>query len=190
MKIFWSILVFLAVVLRISDATSEVLMIVAKNGFRDEEVFITKEILENNGYMIDVASSSRGICLGMLGKSINAEISIEEINVSDYSVVVFIGGIGAREFFDSTLAHGIVKKAYQENKIIAAICIAPVILAQAGILEDKHATVLNSFKAQIQQYGAVYTGNGVEVDGNIITADGPGATEGFAYRILDVLKKK
>ncbi|MDP8233679.1 MAG: DJ-1/PfpI family protein [Candidatus Saelkia tenebricola] len=190
MKIFWLILIFLAVVLNISDATGEILMIVAKNGFRDEEAFITKEVLENNGYTVDVASSSQGVCSGMLGKSMNAEVSIDEIDVSDYGAVVFIGGIGAREFFDSVLAQGIVKKAHQENKIIAAICIAPVILAQAGILKDKHATVSGGFEAQLQQYGAIYTGSGVEVDGNIITADGPGATEGFVYRILDVLKNK
>ncbi len=190
MKKFFFLAMFLTLILNMALANDKVLLIAAKNGFRDEELFVPKEVLETNGYIVDIASSSKGECRGMLGKSITAGISLNEVNVSDYSAVVFIGGMGAQEYFNNPIAHRIAREAYEGGKVVAAICIAPVILGRAGILENKHATVSKGLKNQLQISGAVYTGSGVEVDGNIITADGPGAAEGFVYKILDALKKK
>jgi len=190
MKKFFFLAIFLTLTSNIALANDKVLLIVAKNGFRDEELFVSKEVLETNGCIVDIASSSKGKCSGMLGKSITAGLSLDEINVPDYSAVVFIGGMGAEEYFNNPIAHRIAREAYEKGKIIAAICIAPVILGRAGILGNKYATVSKGLKNQLQVSGAVYTGSGVEVDGNIITADGPGATEGFVYKILDALKKK
>ena len=190
MKKLFFLAMFLMVILNMALANDKVLLIAAKNGFRDEELFISKEVLETNGYIVDIASSSKGECRGMLGKSITAGLSLDKVNVSDYKAVVFIGGMGAQEYFNNPVAYKIAREAYEGGKVVAAICIAPVILGRAGILANKHATVSKGFKNQFQSSGAVYTGSGVEVDGNIITADGPGSAEGFAYKILDVLKER
>ena len=73
-------------------------------------------------------------------------------------------------------------------KIIAAICIAPVTLANAGILNGKKATVFPSGKNDLIRNGAKYTGDSVTVDGNIITANGPMAAEAFGKKIVEMLK--
>ena len=76
----------------------------------------------------------------------------------------------------------------KQNKIIAAICIAPVTLANAGILNGKKATVFPSGKNDLIRNGAKYTGDSVTVDGNIITANGPMAAEAFGKKIVEMLK--
>ncbi|GAJ17159.1 unnamed protein product, partial [marine sediment metagenome] len=72
----------------------------------------------------------------------------------------------------------------------SAICIAPVTLANAGILDKKKATVFRSEVKAIKRKGAIYTGKVVEVDGNIITAEGPQAAEEFGKTIINLLLKK
>jgi len=58
-------------------------------------------------------------------------------------------------------------------EVLGAICIAPVTLAKAGVLEGKRATVWKSEGETLKEHGADYTGASMEADGKIITADGP-----------------
>lgn len=181
---------FLFLVTSFAYSQDKILMVIAKDGFRDEELFVPKEIFETNGYEVVLASSSKGRCSGMLGHKVDASVSLEEVNVFDYQAIVFVGGVGAKQYWSDDLAHKIIKKAYEQDKVVAGICIAPVTLARAGILEGKKATVWPGVRKEIEEAGVYYTGSGVESDGNIITADGPGSSEGFGYRILEKLRKE
>lgn len=165
-----------------------VLMVIAKDGFRDEELFVPKEIFETNGVKVVIASKSRGLCKGMLGHEVLADLSLSEVNVDDYDAVIFVGGIGSKQYWDDPVAHQIINDAYKKGKIIAGICLAPVTLGKAGVLKNKRATVWRGAVRQLEATGAIYTGSGVEVDGNIITADGPGSAQGFGEAILKKLR--
>jgi protease I len=74
-----------------------------------------------------------------------------------------------------------------QGKMVAAICIAPVILANAGLLKKKNATVFESEIAAIEAKGAVYSESGVTVDGNIITANGADQAKQFGLEICKFL---
>jgi protease I len=67
------------------------------------------------------------------------------------------------------------------------ICIAPVILANAGLLKDKNATVFPDGIEKLQAGKAIYTGNIVEVDGRLITGCGPEAAEKFGNELVKLL---
>jgi protease I len=168
---------------------TKVLMVIAYHDFRDEEYQKPREILENAGAEITVASSSTGPALGKLGMTVNVDTLLEDILVEDYDAFVFVGGPGASEYFNNQTALRIVKQADEAHKIIAAICIAPVILANAGILTGKEATVFSTEAYTLREKGVIYTGQEVETDGmgNIITADGPEAAEKFANLIAEAL---
>ncbi len=187
MKRIITLFLILVVLPSLAFAEDKVLLVIAKNKFRDEELFISKEVLEKKGYSVDIASSSKGTCSGMLGHNIEVDMRLEDVKVLDYKALIFVGGIGAQEYWASKTAHKIIKEAYRGGKIIAAICIAPVILARAGILNNKRATVSPWAKDELTAFGAIYTANGIEIDGNIITADGPGATVGFVDRVVQAL---
>ncbi|MCS7131535.1 MAG: DJ-1/PfpI family protein, partial [Hadesarchaea archaeon] len=91
-------------------------------------------------------------------------------------------------YFNDERALSIAKDAAKKGKKVGAICIAPIILANAGVLEGKRATVWNGdFVRMLKERGAKYTGKQVEVDGNIITANGPTAAKEFGRTIAKEL---
>ena len=165
----------------------KVVMIVAQRNFRDEELEEPKAILEKNGIKVTIASSSKDIAIGMLGATIKPNMLISEIKVEEYDAIIFVGGQGASYYWNDPTAHKIVKQAIEKGKIVAAICIAPVTLANARILKDKKATVWPSEADKLTEKGAIYTGIKVEVDDNIITAVGPEQAEEFGEAIVKAL---
>ena len=166
----------------------KVVMIIAQDAFRDEELLQPKDILERNGIEVKVASTRLGTIKGMLGAQINPDILINDINVGDFAAVIFVGGIGASQYWDNPVAHKLAKDALDNNRIVAAICIAPVTLAKAGILKGKRATVWSSESGQLKAAGVNYTARPVEKDGNIITASGPSAAIEFGEEIVRAIK--
>lgn len=170
--------------------TKTALMILAYENFRDEEYEKPKEILEKEGVKVDVASSRKGEAKSVLGKRVIVYKTLEEVNPLDYDAIIFVGGIGALEYFNSQSAWAIAKEAARANKVVGAICIAPSILANAGLLKGKKATAFPSEEENLKAKGAVYTGEAVSVDGNIVTASGPQAAGAFGLKIIELLKVK
>lgn len=162
-------------------------MVIAQNNFRDEELLKPKEVLEKNGVIVTVASSSLKESTGMLGAKVKPNILFTTINVADYDAVIFVGGSGASEYWENPTAHKIATDANNAKKIVGAICIAPVTLAKAGLLTNKKATTYSSTVNDIKSAGAKYTGADVERDGNIITASGPVAAQKFGEAIVKAL---
>lgn len=165
----------------------KVVMIVAPEDFRDEELFETKKVLENSGAKITIASKDVKEATGVLGGSIKVDLNISEVNEKGYDAVVFVGGAGASVYFDDDDALRIAKEFNKSNKVVSAICIAPSILANAGILKGKNATCFSSEKENLESKGAKYTGKSVEVDGKIVTANGPKAASEFGKEIAKKL---
>ena len=165
----------------------KVVMIIAHRNFRDEELERPKGILEKKKIEVIIASSSKDTAIGMFGATAQPDILIGELKVVDYHAIIFVGGSGASEYWNDPTAHEIAKEAVKQGKILCAICIAPVTLANAGVLEGKKATVWPSEIDKLKKKGALYTGKKVEIDGKIITASGPEAAEEFGKAILKAL---
>lgn len=171
---------------------ASILMVVSPEKFRDEELFVPKEYFEKHGIKVDVASTRTGICNGMLGGSISATLAINQIDTSHYDAVVFVGGAGTPLVRKDSNAIRIAREAFAKGKLVCAICWAPTILAKAGILNGKNATVWvgpdKEFGVGTNEYlerqGAHYVAKGVVEDDNIITADGPASALEFAKRIV------
>jgi len=128
-----------------------------------------------------------GEAIGARGGKISVDFSASEVSVGDYDGVAFIGGQGMVGLVSEPKFTDLAKKFYEANKIVAAICIAPVILANAGILKGKRATVCGGAENEIKNAGGIYTGKSVEIDGEIITANGPSAAEEFGKTIVKLL---
>lgn len=171
----------------LKTTNKRVIMIVANRNFRDEEYKMPREILESQGIEVKVASSSMHTCRGMLGTMVLPDMLITDVNVLDYDAVIFVGGSGASEYWNDPTALSIAKECNIENKLLCAICIAPVTLANAGVLRGKKATVFSSEAGKLKDKGANYTGSDVEVDGKIITANGPTAAAKFGETIASLL---
>lgn len=168
-------------------AGEKVVMIVAHQGFRDEELLEPKKVLEARGAEVVVASSSLEEATGMLGGSVKPDLLVSDVRAADYDAVIFVGGQGATEYWEDPEAHRVAREVLEEGKVLGAICLAPVTLANAGLLAGRKATVFSSESKRLEAAGAKYTGAGVEVDGRIVTASGPESAGEFGEAVADLL---
>jgi protease I len=165
----------------------KVLLVIASKDFRDEELFHTKEEIEKKGNKVVIASTTKSEVKGMLGGVATPDILLDSVNVEDYNAIIFIGGMGSSEYWESKKAHQILNQAYKENKLVGAICIAPTTLLNAGLL---NGTKFNSWESEVEKIkenGGIHEEKSVVVDKNVITANGPDAARSFGQKISELI---
>jgi len=170
----------------------KIAIILAFQGFRDEEYFIPKKILERAGFQIKTVSSQKGLAIGDDGGEAEVDLLISEVNPADFDGIIFVGGPGCLKYLDNEKSYSLAKETVIQNKVLAAICIAPIILAKAGVLDKKQATVWSSALDRepvrtLKENHSIYQEKDVVLDGKIITANGPVAAEEFAQEIVQAL---
>jgi len=172
-----------------SLAAKKVLMVIAPRDFRDEELSLPRSLLEKKGAKITLASTTAQEIKGMLGAKVTADALLKDVRASDYDAIVFIGGSGAQALFDNADAHRLARDGVNHGKIVAAICIAPCILAKAGVLKDRKATVFpgRQFVKILKRSGARVVDKALVEDGRLVTANGPNAAARFGDAIVRAL---
>lgn len=171
----------------------KIVMVIAFRDFRDEEYFVPKEILENAGAEVKVASNKYGNAFGADGGQVPVDYLVQDINLNNFDAVVFVGGPGCLENLDNENSYNLINETVSRNKLLAAICVSPAILAKAGVLKGKSATVWSSALDRsaikiLQDNGAVYKPDSVVATAKIITANGPDAAKEFANTLVENLK--
>ena len=168
-------------------AGKKVLMVIAHENFRDEELLTPKAAFVGQGVKVTVASSSTDEAKGMLGAVVKPDMLVTDVKPANYDAVIFVGGTGAAGYFNDATAKKIAQDAAAQGKLVCAICYGPSILANAGVLKGKRATCYDNQAENLKDNGADYTAAAVERDGKIITASGPKAAKKFAKAILEAL---
>jgi protease I len=174
----------------VAQTGKKAVMLIAQDGFQDDEFFRPKEVLEKNEIQVTVASSALTEAKGMNGGKFTPQVLLSDVKAGDFDAVIFIGGSGAAQYLDDLQAHKLAQDAVARDKILGAICIAPRILTNAGVLKGKRSTVYPTEGAKLKDAGVKYTAMPVEIDGNIITADGPDSAVRFGEEIVRALKDK
>lgn len=169
---------------------AKLVMVIAPERFRDEELFETQAELDAAGHTTILASTRSGVCTGSRGGSVRCDATIDQIDPDLFDGVVFVGGGGSSVLFTNEAALRLAKAMHREGKLVAAICLAPVILANAGVLAGRRATVAGTQAAVLEDAGATYTGPGVTVDGNVVTANGPKRSRLFGQEINGVIARQ
>ncbi|MDD5031754.1 MAG: DJ-1/PfpI family protein [Patescibacteria group bacterium] len=169
-------------------ATAKILMVVAPKDFRDTEYNEPRKVFTEAGAQVKVASIQSGVATGVEGTRVNIDLVASEAKLEDFDAVVFIGGSGMAEIINDETLEILAKRFYAEDKITAAICVAPAILAQAGVLQGKNATSWSGVRETLEKNGAKFLDQAVVVDGEIITANGPEAAQEFGEEIIRALQ--
>ncbi|MCL4079703.1 DJ-1/PfpI family protein [Coriobacteriia bacterium Es71-Z0120] len=164
-----------------------VVMVVAPQQFRDEEYEHPREVLRARGAEVVTASTHAGECIGRFGAKAQADAAIGEVDPEEFDAVLFVGGAGSAVYFDDERAHELARSIAQRGGVVAAICIAPSTLAHAGLLRGRRATAYPTQKDDLVAHGATWSDGPVEVDGRIITANGPDAARAFGEAVADAL---
>lgn len=156
------------------------------DGFEECEGLLVVDILRRAGLKVVMASimgrrdvkSSRNIL-------IQADCLAEKVEFNSAKMIVLPGGRkGTENLSQSTLVREQCER-FAKDRYIAAVCAAPSLLAELGLLEGRKSTVHPDFESRMK--GATITGESVSVDGNIITGQGLGASIPFALKIAETL---
>ncbi len=161
-------------------------LIIAKEGFQDIELNGTRQALVNAGYEITLISTETGRCIGKFEGEEEATLALADLAVDTYDCIAFIGGPGAAALAENEEAKRIARDAVQAHIPLGAICVAPTILARAGVLKKKKATVCPGNEQILAEEGAQNTGKAVTVDGLIVTGNGPDAAAEFGQQFVNI----
>lgn len=177
------------------EYSKKMIIVIAPENFRDEELFEPVAILEENGIDYEIISTEKGRFQGMLGGYATATETISETlswlngkGMKHYGGLIIVGGSGSKDYLwgDEEL-YGIVRHFDEDIKPIGAICLSPVVLARAGVLAGRHATVWSDEEAvrELERHKVEYKNLPVVTDGYFITANGPEAAAEFGRRMTE-----
>ncbi len=162
----------------------------APERFRDEELLEPKRLLEAGGATVTVASTRPGPASGMLGAKVAVACTVQQADAAAYDALALAGGSGSpSHLWDSAPVQALAKAFHQAGKPVAAICLSGAVLARAGVLQGRRATVYPTERAvlELKRGGARYVAEPVVADGNILTASGPEAATAFGAALLHLL---
>lgn len=168
-------------------------IVLIPEGFRDEEFSVPRDYLRENGVEVVVAGLRPGEAVGKLGMKATPDIQIGEVKADDFDAIIIPGGPETpRYLFRNPTVLKLLKEFNDKKKVVASICLGGGVLCYAGILWGKKATVFPTPETMriFTEKSVKYKGDGVFVDGNIVTASGPEYAQEFAEAILKTLKEK
>ena len=119
---------------------NSILIFLPKKDFNEEEFTIVKRLLLKAGWQVFITSDDHFVCSGSKGMKVKSDTSFFNINVNNFSALILVGGAGSKAYWKNQTLQKIIKKFFVLEKVVAAICSSPVILANAGILHNKKAT--------------------------------------------------
>ncbi|CAM2798155.1 DJ-1 family glyoxalase III [Helicobacter burdigaliensis] len=160
------------------------------DGFEDLEAISVIDVLRRVGVEVSLASLKKDLVVTSdSGIPMQAKISIEEADSKEYEGVVLPGGFGGvQNMIASNSLTQFVKDMQQSNKVVAAICAAPLALFKMGVLKEAKFTCYPSVETMIENPN--YVCENVVQEGNIITSRGPATALEFAFYLAEIFVGK
>ena len=164
---------------------STALLIIHEN-VEEMEAITPWDLLRRGGVDLTVASREDSLTVkAKEGATLTADISLEEALKKDYDCIILPGGPGVMQLKDDERVLDAVKSYAARGKLVAAICAAPLVLQNAGVLEGKSFTAHFSVQNTLP---ALEMNAPVVEDGNLVTSQGPGTAIPFSLKILERLE--
>jgi 4-methyl-5(b-hydroxyethyl)-thiazole monophosphate biosynthesis len=159
-------------------------------GFEEIEALTIVDVLRRAEIPTSMVSiTGKRQVTGAHGIKITADIVFDDVNYDDAAIVILPGGMpGSKNLKEHTGLALVLKNKSDKNEPLAAICAAPMVLGELGILNGKDAVCFPGFESHLK--GATLKTDAVIKSGNIITGRGPGSALNFALEIIKLLKDK
>lgn len=168
-------------------------LILATNGFEQSELLQPRNRLDEAGIDTTIASLDDGEIKGWSdkdwGESVSVDITVDEVSTGDYDALLLPGGQMNPDILRmNERAIEIVREFADSGKPVAAICHAPWLLAEAGVIRGKTVTGWPSIRTDLRNAGANVVDCEVATDGNIITSRNPDDIPAFSDTLIGQLK--
>ena len=160
-------------------------------GCEELEAVTIIDLLRRAGIEVTSAGLDAGSVTASRGVTLIPDTDLESALKSDYDMIVLPGGLpGADHLDDDERIRSVLKKMANNGKYTAAICAAPKVLANAGVLAGKTATSYPGFLDNLDLSDTTLSNEAVVRDGKVITSRGPGTAIDFALELIEVLSGK
>ena len=172
--------------------SSRRILIMATDGFEQSELEVPLERLQDAGADIDIASIELGDITGWdeedWGDDIEVDLKISDVDIDNYDALVLPGGqINPDLLRVEKDAVALIRDFAATGKPVAAICHAPWLLIEAGLVKGRRVTSYKSIRTDVANAGADVVDEAVVIDGNIITSRCPDDLEAFCDAIVQML---
>ena len=172
------------------DITGKKILILATNGFEQSELEVPRDRLKQAGAEVHVASPEKGEIRGWekkdWGLPVKVDRTLGEVSADEYDAIVLPGGqINPDLLRVEPAALNLIKAFYDRKKVVAAVCHAPWLLVETGILKGRRATSYKSIRTDLVNAGAKWEDSEVVTDQGIVTSRNPGDLEAFSAKIAE-----
>ncbi|HEV8407857.1 MAG TPA: type 1 glutamine amidotransferase domain-containing protein [Sphingomicrobium sp.] len=171
------------------------ILIVATDGFEEWELFGPRQILQNRGAEVVLASLTLNPIQATLhddpGKTIRPDLTINDANPEDFDALILPGGVRNP---DHLRIHGnviaLIRRFAEQGKPVGAICHGPWLLVEADLLRNRTATSWPSIRTDLRNAGAKVVDEAAVTDGNIVTSRNPDDVEAFTNALIDLIENE
>lgn len=160
------------------------------DGFEEIEAVNIIDVLRRAELNVTVISVTGNLEVkGSHGIKIITDQLFDEVNYEFIDMIILPGGMpGSANLNEHLGLREQILNFYENKKLLGAICAAPMVFGNLGILKNKKATCYPGFENQL--HGAIVTNENIELSDNIITGKGAGVAIDFALKITEILKGK
>ena len=172
------------------DLNKKTVAILATNGFEESELSEPKKALEKAGAEVHIVSLESGEIKGWSdgnwSNSYKVDKTLSDVSQKDYNALVLPGGqINPDLLRKNKTAVSFVKSFFENHKPVAAICHAPWLLAEAGVLKGRKITSYDSIKTDMINAGANWVDEEVVVDAGLVTSRSPEDLPAFNRKLVE-----
>lgn len=157
-------------------------------GFEEIEAITVVDLLRRCNIEVDLVGIESSPIGGAHKVKLVMDKTIDEISAMDYDAILMPGGSpGYENLRKDQQVLSLLNEAFNANKVIGAICAAPAVLSDAGVLSGKECTIYPGLEEELEKGGGTFKEEAVVADGNIITSRGPATAFPFALNIAEIL---
>ena len=177
-----------------TDITEAKILILATNGFEQSELQKPLKDLRERGATVHVATPDGNEIKGWdeddWGDTVQADLALSDVKVEDYHGIVLPGGqINPDILRLNDDALKLIRDFHDAGKTVAAICHAPWLLIEAGIIKGRKATCFPSIATDLKNAGAQYEDSEVVADQGIVTSRKPDDLDAFVAKTVEEIEE-